>query len=206
MYKLVSGDLPPDWFLAAERSRYIGVDIETSGLDFVKDKMACIQFHIPDAGTIIVRRLDENPYYILAILKSIEVTKIFHYGWFDLHFLMRDYDIMVNKVADTKIAAKILDPKRELFKSHSLQGLVQDNFGVYLDKTLAVSDWFADTLSDAQLEYAGKDTEYLPALLSVLEGKLASISRNKLYRARAAYQYLPTKVALDLEGVDEYSR
>lgn len=174
---IVDGDLPHAYIAAAEKATIIGVDIETSGLNRHRDAIACVQVHVPQFGTVMVRKLDDKVTNLKQLMRSYRVTKVFQYGEFDLAFLLRDYPSMrPAKICDTKIAAKILDPKREKFKhpdtgdgSHSLIALVWHYFGYKMNKQLAVSNWFVDDLTPAQLEYAAKDVEYLPELLRNLE-------------------------------------
>lgn len=211
MVTLLDGDITPEWFDGALAAQKIGVDIETSGLNKNTDRIATVQIYVPDMGTVMVRKL-YSPEYLVKLLEANDVIKIFHHAPFDLGFLMRDYDLAPKRIADTKIAAKILDPKKQLFihpetnkGSHALISLVWYYFEFKLDKALAVSNWFAEELSPAQLEYAAKDVEYLPDLLRRLE--LGLSKKGELRLARDAYKHIPTKVALELknyEGVYEY--
>lgn len=176
MIHVVDNDLPSEWLQAAIEARVVGADIETSGLDKLKDTIACIQFYVPNTGTIMVRWIDEIPVNIVRLMEDAAVAKVFQHAPFDLGFLMRDYAFMMpDQVLDTKIAAKLLDPKHELFidpvtgrGSHSLIALVHHYFGYTLNKQLAVSNWFAETLEEDQLDYAAKDVEFLPGLLKNL--------------------------------------
>lgn len=187
--EIVEGDLPDAWLQAAMRARIVGADIETSGLERTKDRIACIQIYVPGAGTVMVRNL-ESPAKVLELLQSWRVTKIFQFADFDLSFLLRDYPILVTyppkQIVDTKIAAGILDPdvrnpEKAMFidpdtgkGSHSLKILVYHYFGYKMDKSIAVSNWFAQNLTQAQLDYAAKDVEYLPPLLKCLESDITN--------------------------------
>jgi ribonuclease D len=205
MVTLLDGDLTAEWYTAAAQSTVIGCDIETSGLDRNKDRIATLQIYVPDTGVVWVRKLAAYPTYIIKLLERAKTQKVFHHAPFDLGFLIRDYPFLnPRRIADTKVAAKILDPRRTMFidpidkkGNHKLRTLVYHHFGYLMDKTIATSDWFADTLSDEQLEYGSKDVEYLPALLSELETALRS--NGLLSIARKAYAILPQKVILDLK-------
>lgn len=212
MVTLLEGDLTKYWYDKAIKANVVGCDTETSGLDKAKDKLAMFQMFIPNVGVVMVRNLSLYPRYIIGVLEHTKPRKIFHYASFDLAFLIRDYPYLQPKhIVDTKIAATLLDPKKELFidpikqkGSHSLRSLVFTTFGFLMDKTIATSDWFADTLTPEQLEYAAKDVEFLPPLLHSIEQQLQD--RDLLNLAYAAYQHLPTRVLLDLKvGRDVYS-
>jgi ribonuclease D len=203
---MLEGDLDAEWLHAAKASRCVGVDIETSGLDKYTNKIATVQIYVPNKGTIMVRNFT-SIWNIQDLLEDGSTTKIFHHAPFDLGFLMHHYPMLPKNIADTKVAAKILDPRKRLFihpqtnkGSHSLQTLVWHYFEDMLDKSLAVSNWFDPNLSPAQVEYAAKDVIYLPRLLRRLEQELSKMG--DLMLARAAYKHIPTKVALELKNID----
>lgn len=203
---LVDGDLPLEWYESAKGTS-IGVDIETSGLNKQTDRIACIQIYVPDTGTIMVRNLNNAPMALLALLINQDIQKIFHHALFDLAFLMRDYPyIRPRNIADTMIAAKLFDPRKERFfhpitgnPSHSLIALVWYYKQIILDKSLATSNWFQKKLTKSQLDYAAKDVIYLPYMLAQMEQGMNS---DTLELAHSAYECIPTQVALQLHGYD----
>lgn len=200
---MVDGDYPEEWLHAAIAARVVGMDIETNGLDKFTHKIATVQMYIPGKGTIMVRKLNQ-PDNLIKLLENGQTTKIFHHAPFDIGFLMAHLPVYPKKVADTKIAAKMIDPRRQRFYhpetgkgSHSLIALTWHFYQEKWDKSLAVSDWFAEELLPEQIEYAAKDVEYLPDMLRKLEAELSKIGMLKL--ARDAYRHIPTKVALELK-------
>ena len=70
--------------------------------------------------------------------------------------------------------------------------------GVDLSKQQQSSDWGAAELSPEQLNYAASDVLHLHALMDRLDVMLKREGREKL--ARACFEFLPTRVELDLEG------
>lgn len=204
--EMLDGDLTSEWLHLARAARIVGMDIETSGLDKYNHKIATVQLYVPNKGTAMVRNFT-SIWNLQELLESPDIVKIFHHAPFDLGFLMYNYPMRPVNIADTKIAAKILDPKRQLFihpqtgkGSHSLQSLVWYYFEDLLDKTLTVSNWFEPNLRPELVEYAAKDVLYLPRLLRRLERELSNIDRLQL--ARDAYAHVPTKVALELKNID----
>jgi len=203
---VLTGDLTLQWYDAAVQSGIVGVDIETSGLDKLKDKIACIQLSIVNYGNVIVRFPNVYPTHLLALLENAKIKKIFHLATFDLNFLMRDYNtIWPQNIADTIIAAKLLDPKKQLFvhpitgrPSHSLAALVWHYKEVILNKELAVSNWFTKKLTKKQLDYAVQDVVYLPYILEQLE---KSLPPYKQMLAHEAFNNLPAYVALEQIGI-----
>ncbi len=73
--------------------------------------------------------------------------------------------------------------------------------GVDLSKAQQSSDWGADVLTQAQLDYAASDVLYLHAVKAKLDMMLAREGRTEL--ARACFDFLPTRSRLDLEGWEE---
>ncbi len=210
MVQIVNGDIPDSALSASLRVKTVGMDIETSKLPMVNGKLikedgkiAMVQLYVPDYGTVMVRNLSGYPTNLAQLLESDRVAKIFHYGSFDLYFLIRDLPfVFPTNIADTKIAASFYDPRKTFFTdkngigSHRLNVMVETVFGYEMDKSLSVSDWFATELTPAQLEYAAKDVEYLPDLLAYMEQR---IKPSYIPDLLAAYQFLPHKVMIELK-------
>lgn len=205
---VVANDLPQAYVVAALQATIVGVDIETSGLDITKDSIACVQMHVPEYGTVMVRYLDDVPAHLAMLLESRRVTKVFQHAPFDLSFLMRDFPfIQPHTICDTKIAADILDPEGKLFihpitnkPSNSLIALVWHYYEDLLDKSIAVSNWFQDELSQEQLAYAEKDVLYLPDLLRKLERAIFDKDHTYINTLHRAYHDLPAKAVARIKS------
>ena len=70
-----------------------------------------------------------------------------------------------------------------------------------MSKQQQSSDWGADTLSKAQIDYAASDVLHLHALREKLEVMLAREKRSEL--AQKCFDFLPTRARLDLAGWPE---
>ena len=77
----------------------------------------------------------------------------------------------------------------------------REMLGVDLSKAQQSSDWAADDLSDAQLEYAANDVLHLHRLKEKFDALLAR--ENRTHLAQACFEFLPTRAELDLAGWDE---
>ena len=73
--------------------------------------------------------------------------------------------------------------------------------GVDLSKQQQSSDWGAETLTQAQQDYAASDVLYLHAARDRLDAMLAREGRADL--AAACFAFLPTRARLDLDGWPE---
>ena len=67
-----------------------------------------------------------------------------------------------------------------------------------MSKAQQSSDWGAETLSDAQLQYCASDVLHLHAIKAGLEAMLER--ENRMDLAQACFDFLPVRARLDLEG------
>ena len=73
--------------------------------------------------------------------------------------------------------------------------------GVDISKQQQSSDWGAETLTQAQIDYAASDVLYLHQLREVLNGMLEREGR--METAQACFDFLPMRAKLDLMGWPE---
>lgn len=190
----------------ADNARRVGLiawDIETSGLEWKKDRIATCQIFVPnyDVYLVQVNGPAKVPPTLSSLLSDRAVLKIFHHAMFDLRFMAFHWKVIPTNVACTKIASKLLDP---LGLDHSLQQILLKNLNIRIDKESRVSNWLKDDLSQEQLEYAASDVIYLPRLFSHLKERLKICNRWDL--ATSSFDFLPARVQLDLLGAgDVYS-
>ena len=197
--EVIDTDLPRT-SLSSLRSRdWVAIDSETTGLDWAEDKLALIQVYMPSQGRVYLVRIsgDDAP-NLSALIESSEIKKVFHHAMFDLRFLVKRFKVRPANIACTKIASKIVSPDRQ---RHSLSDLVEECFGVKLDKSVAVSDWLAPSLTDDQLTYASEDVIFLPSLLE----RLIESARSENIRSliEASFAYIPFRARLDIAGVGD---
>jgi ribonuclease D len=102
---------------------------------------------------------------------------------------------MPSPVYCTKIASRIA---RTYSDKHGLKDLVREVLGIDLSKQQQLSDWGAETLTDAQLAYAASDVLHLHALKEKLDAIL--IREGRVDLAAACFRFLPDRVRLDLAG------
>lgn len=205
---LVEEDIPIDWLLAAEAQPVVGMDTETSGLNHHTDRIACVQMYVPGKGVLVVRNLQRKPLALIDLMENNNVGKIFHHALFDLKFLTIHAAMRPTHIIDTKVAAKLLDPKRTKFisqidgkGSHRLESLVFGYFGFQMNKAIAISNWFAPELTDEQIKYASADVYFLPELVEKLYDDLAGSNKRRM--AIEAMRHIPLRVQLELSGQED---
>lgn len=194
--KLYKGDLPPGLDFGSS----VAVDTETLGLVPRRDKLCLVQLSGGDGNAHLVQ-LDRSSYdapNLKALFADPKVTKIFHYARFDVAVIKHYLGVDTAPLYCTKIASKLT---RTYTDRHGLKDLVKELLGIELNKQQQSSDWGAHMLSDPQKQYAAQDVLYLHELKSRLDQMLAREGREAV--ARACFDFIPTRAALDLSGWTE---
>ncbi|ENN92649.1 ribonuclease D [Bartonella schoenbuchensis] len=178
----------------------IAVDTETLGLQPYRDRLCVVQLSSGDgtADIIQIAKGQSSAPNLVKLLEDKAITKIFHFGRFDLAILARTFGIMPDVVFCTKIASKLT---RTYTDRHGLKEICSELLNVNISKQQQSSDWATETLSRAQIEYAASDVLYLHRLKSVFETRLKREERENV--AKACFQFLPTRAKLDLLGWPE---
>ena len=84
---------------------------------------------------------------------------------------------------------------------HGLRDLVRELLDIDISKQQQSSDWGADMLTEAQIDYAASDVLYLHRLRDGLDARLAREGRTGL--AQSCFDFLPARAQLDLAGWPE---
>jgi ribonuclease D len=194
--RLHRGDLPD----LTRYGREVAIDTETMGLDPRRDRLCVVQLSPGDGSADVVQiPADANDAPNLkALLTDPGVTKIFHYARFDIAVLKHRFGVLTGPLYCTKIASKLI---RTYTDRHGLKDLVRELLNVDLSKQQQSSDWGAEKITDAQLEYAAADVLYLHDVKRHLDRMLQREGRTAL--AQACFSFLPTRIELDLMGWEE---
>ena len=129
---------------AVAEAGIVALDVETTGLDALKDRPRLLQLALPDGSIHIIDLCAIGN--IDALGKALgAVTAIGHNMKFDLGFLRRHYGIVVGQVRCTMTAARLIDAgvhRGTQYEGYfSLVEVAARSLGVRLDKTLQTSDW-----------------------------------------------------------------
>ncbi len=188
---------------AADAARYtdaIAIDTETLGLVPRRDRLCVVQLS-PGDGTADVIRIAAGQAQapnLVAMLADPARVKIFHYGRFDIAVLFHTFGVTTTGVFCTKIASRLI---RTYTDRHGLKDNLKEMLEIDISKAQQSSDWAAETLSQAQLEYAASDVLHLHALRDKLMHRL--VRDGRLEHAKACFEFLPTRAKLDLLGWEE---
>lgn len=136
--------------------RRIAVDTESNSLFAYREQVCLIQISTPDADFLIdaLQISDLGP--LKAIMESNEIEKVFHAAEYDILCLKRDFEFEIINIFDTRVAMRTLGIERT-----GLGNVLEDQFGVKVNKKWQRADWGQRPLPTELLDYARLDTHYL---------------------------------------------
>ena len=187
------GDLPDGLKLGP----MVAIDCETMGLNPHRDRLCVVQLSRGDGNAHIVQIAQgqtEAP-NLCKLLADPDVLKLFHYGRFDIAAMFNTFGTLATPVYCTKIASRLV---RTYTDRHGLKFLLQEMLGVDISKQQQSSDWGAESLTAAQLDYAASDVLHLHRLKTALDKMLEREGRVQI--AQSCFDFLPTRARLDLMG------
>ena len=154
----------------------LGVDTETTGLDFISNDMTMFQIGDDTHQYVIDTRLISiEP--LRDILESTTIVKIFHNAKFDINFIRSCANIICDNIYDTMLVEKIINCGKEY--SNSLKNTVKRHLNIDLPK-LAQSSFINNTDSQFttdQIVYGANDVKYL---IEIHNKQASQIIVNKL--------------------------
>ncbi|MBI1243545.1 MAG: ribonuclease D [Alphaproteobacteria bacterium] len=193
---LHQGDLPDGLDLGPS----VAIDTETMGLRPERDRLCVVQLSAGD-GTAHCVRFAKNAYdapNLKRLLADPGTLKILHFARFDIAMCRKYLGVRMAPVYCTKIASRLV---RTFTDRHGLKDLCRDLIGKELSKEQQSSDWGADDLTQAQLNYAAADVLYLHQIKTKLDEMLRREGR--LHISQACFEFLGTRAELDLLGWGE---
>ena len=193
--RLHKGDLSDE--AAALYGDRIAVDSETLGLNPHRDRLCVVQLSPGDGSADVVQIAigQKRSPNLAALMRDRSKTKIFHFARFDVAVLKNALGINTQPIFCTKIASRLT---RTYTDRHGLKDICRELLGVELSKQQQSSDWAAEELTQAQMEYAASDVLHLHGLMDVLVERLEREGRSKI--AQDCFRFLPTRAELDLAG------
>jgi ribonuclease D len=194
--KLHRNDLPASVSFAGA----VAVDSETLGLKPGRDRLCVVQLSAGDNTAHLVQfdGRDWSAPNLKAVLSNPSIQKIFHFGRFDIAVIARYLGVVPEPVYCTKIASKLA---RTYTDRHGLKDLARELLNIDMNKQQQSSDWGAEKITDAQMEYAASDVLYLHDIKRHLDRMLRREGRLEL--AETCFRFLPARIELDLMGWDE---
>jgi ribonuclease D len=146
---------------------YVAVDTESNGYYAYYDRICLIQVSTTEQDYIVDPLALGDIAPLEAIFSNPDIEKIMHAASNDIAGLKRDFGFRVEHLFDTALACKLLG-----FQHLGLSRIIDEHFGVKLNKKWQRCDWGKRPLIQEQLDYARLDVHYLIALRHQLTAEL----------------------------------
>jgi ribonuclease D len=146
----------------------LAIDTEANSLFAYQEQVCLIQISSPEFDYIIDPLSLENLDALGELFNDPGIEKVFHASEYDLLILYEDFKFEFRNIFDTMIAAQILGREKL-----GLDALLEEFFGIKVDKKYQRSNWGKRPLPDDMLHYAQVDTHYLIGIRHILEKELS---------------------------------
>jgi ribonuclease D len=180
-----------------EAEPLIAVDTESNSLYAYREQVCLLQISTRTQDFVIDPLAIKDLSPLGDIFANPNIEKVFHAAEYDVMCLKRDYQFIFANLFDTMISARILGRKQI-----GLGNLLEEFFGVQVDKRFQRADWSQRPIPPEQLRYAQHDTHYLPALRDILLDLMAQEER--LEESREVFDGLcglqPASYTFDPDG------
>lgn len=155
---------------ALDRVDEVSLDTEADNMFHYRTRVCLLQFLV-DGQVFLVDVLAPLP---LAPLwrKLADKHLVMHGSDFDLRLLADLCQFRPKSLFDTMLAAQLLNRQRI-----GLASLLEEHFGVILDKEGQKANWSKRPLTKKLLDYASLDVWHLPALRDILTRELVKLDR-----------------------------
>ena len=163
----------------------VAVDTESNSLYAYREQVCLIQFSIPGTDYLVDPLALQDIQPLGKVFSDPAVEKVFHAAEYDLLTLKRDFGFTFKNIFDTMVAARILGRSKV-----GLGSILEEEFGVVLQKKYQRANWGRRPLPKDMLNYASKDTHYLLQLRQRLFDELQQ--RDLLPLAREDFNRLCT--------------
>jgi len=155
-----------------ESEPLIAVDTESNSLFAYREQVCLIQISTRDQDWLLDPLEVSNLEALASVFADPHIEKVFHAAEYDIMCLKRDYGFTFCNLFDTMFAARVLG-----LKSFGLGILLDQYFGIPVDKRYQRADWSLRPIPPDQMHYAQQDTHYLPALRDIILDLLRDADR-----------------------------
>jgi ribonuclease D len=173
-----------------KEERILAVDTEANSLYAYKEQVCLIQISIPTTDYIIDPLTISDISGLGEVFTDPEIEKIFHASEYDILILHDEYQFEFENLFDTMLAAQILGRSKL-----GLDALMEEFFGIIVNKKYQRANWGKRPLDSDMLSYAQMDTHYLIRIRKFLGAELektglSPIAKEDFTRACLAYKYI----------------
>ena len=174
-------DQLPPLYAALDRCSEIALDTEADNLFRYRTQVCLLQIMAVDEISLVdlLAGLDLAALWPRLAAKPL----IMHGSDYDLRLLWELCRFEPHSLFDTMFAAQLLNIPR-----FGLAALLEQNFGVQLDKDHQKANWSQRPLDRDMLDYAAMDVYYLPGLRDRLKGELDRLGRGAWMEQKCRWQ------------------
>jgi ribonuclease D len=199
------------------REPIVAVDTESNSLYVYREQVCLIQFSTRQLDYLVDPLALKDLSMLGPVFSNPKIEKVFHAAEYDVICLKRDFGFRFSNLFDTMLASRILG--REAF---GLGAILEEEFGVHLEKRFQRADWGQRPLPTYLQAYARLDTHFLIPLrerlyeelvgkelwplaaedfyrMSVLNGRSLEERPLDCWRVSGAFDLAPQKAAVLLE-------
>ena len=187
-------------FADLSKQRILAVDTESNSLYVYREQVCLIQISTMKVDYLIDPLALPDLSLIGPIFADEKIVKIFHAAEYDLICLKRDFDFHFAAIFDTMMAGRILGRS-----SVGLASMLNQEFGIELDKRFQRANWGKRPLPGAQLEYARLDSHYLISLRNRLVEELKDVNRWQLAQ-EDFHRLCDVKIPPEVDGIENCQR
>lgn len=134
----------------------LAVDTEANSLYAYREQVCLIQISTPEKDYIIDPLSIDDISGLGSVFSDPEIEKVFHASEYDLLILHEEFQFEFKNLFDTMLAAQILGRTKL-----GLDALMEELFGIIVNKKYQRANWGKRPLDDDMLRYAQMDTHYL---------------------------------------------
>ena len=167
-YTLITSQ--PAWehcLAALQDEPSLAIDLESNSMYAYRERICLIQISTPKQDYIIDPLEKLNLDGLGLLVEDPTVQKVLHAAEYDMVLMKQEHGWTLHNLFDTHWAARILGYERT-----GLANLLEELFGVVLDKKFQRMDWGKRPLLPPQLRYAQCDTHYLFQLREQMQAGL----------------------------------
>lgn len=172
-YRLIETSTELEQFVSRiEKEKILAVDLEADSMFHYQEKVCLVQM-AGNGENVVIDPLEVDELSPLApLFKDSAICKVFHGSDYDIRSLYRDYGIEISNLFDTQLASMFLGERET-----SLGAVVNNRFGIKLDKRYQKKDWSQRPLPSGMIEYAASDVFHLIPLARLLMDALEKKGR-----------------------------
>ena len=161
----------------------LAVDTESNSLFAYAERVCLVQLSTREHDLIVDPLAVDDMGPLGALLADPAIEVVFHAAEYDIISLKRDFGFSFTNLFDTMMAARVCG-----WSKTGLGNILEEQFGVVVNKKHQRADWSRRPLPPDQLRYAQMDTHFLPALRDRLHAQLEA--QNRLTEAREMFAAL----------------